>query len=250
MFFSKCVVIKKQKVALFLTLFLFSFLAEAKDVVMHFYQQTPPFETAPKQGYLHDLVRYIDQNDSTHNYHLVFMPRELINRLIEKNLFQGIVVGANPAWFDDIKKTKYLWTTSIIEDANELISDLTYAFEYTGLKSLHGLTLGGIRGHYYVGIDPLVKQGIVYRDDVNRVTQNLRKATSGRVNVSVINRSFLQFYLLDHEQSFYISSQPYGVHEKQILFTQEHEAIHRLVNKILTKAKQKGDLEKLLDSYR
>jgi len=223
---------------------------QAKSVVIYFYHQTPPFETSAQQGYFYDLVDYIDNKEPSNHYSLQFMPRELINRLIEKNRFSGVVVGGNPAWFNDNNKEKYLWTISVFEDANEVISDLAFPFEYTGFDSLTGLTIGGIRGHYYVGLEPLIKQGLVYRDDVSRVTQNLKKATSGRVNLSIINRSFLQYYLLDHKQDFHISKQPHAVHAKQLLFTKDYESYYLLINDILKKAKLNGDLDRLMSPYR
>jgi len=241
---------KKQNIIAILLLLLTSSMSSAKDLVMYFYQQTPPFETTAQQGYFYDLVSYIDNKDLTNHYSLQFMPRELINRLIDKGRFHGVVVGGNPAWFNDNKKEKYLWSISVFEDANEVISDLAFPFEYTGLDSLIGLTIGGIRGHYYVGLEPLIKQGLVYRDDVSRVTQNLKKATSGRVDLSIINRSFLQYYLLDHKQDFHISKQPHAIHAKQLLFTKGYESYYLLINDILKKAKLNGDLDRLINPYR
>lgn len=233
-----------------LLMILSSSFSTAKNVVMYFYQQTPPFETTDKQGYFYDLVRYIDNKDLDNNYRLEFMPRELMNRLIDKGRFHGAVIGGNPAWFNDNDKDKYFWTISVIEDANDIISDPEFSFEYSGPESLMGLTIGGIRGHYYVGLDPLIEQGLVYRDDVNRVTQNLKKATSGRVDLSIINRSFLQYYLLSHQQNFYISKQPHATHAKQLLFTKDYETYYLLVDDILKKAKRSGDLERLISPYR
>lgn len=224
--------------------------AQASNVLMHFYQQTPPFITSANQGYLYDLAEYINRMDTKNMYSLKFMPRELINRLIDKKQFEGVVIGANPAWFDDIEKQKYFWSVGVFDDANDIISDKTFAFDYKGPDSLAGLTLGGIRGHYYVGLDPLIKQGLVYRDDVDRVTQNLRKAVSGRVSVAIINRSFLQYYLRDHELNFHISKQPHAIHQKHIFFTQDYEAVFLRINRILKQAKSNGDLERLMTPYR
>lgn len=223
---------------------------QAKDIKMYFYQQTPPFEIEEGKGFFYDLVAYIDLKDEKNQYSLHFMPRELINRYIDKKRFKGIVIGANPAWFDDLDKEKYLWSTSLIEDANEIISDLNNPFEYQGPESLIGLTLGGLRGHYYVGLDPLIAEGLVYRDDVSRVTQNMRKATSGRVNAAIINRSFLQYYLRTNTQNFHISSQPHKVHQKQILFSQAYKSNYLIVNEILINAKNNGDLNRLITPYR
>jgi len=228
---------------------LLSSFSYGEHYVLHFYQKTPPFETAEKQGMYYDLVAYIDQQDPDNSYELQFMPRARLNKQIEFGLFDSAIIGANPAWFDDVAEDKFLWTRSVLHDANEVISNLNNPVEYDEPASLVGMRLGGIRGYYYVGIDSLVAQGKIEREDVNQVQQNIQKVIHGRFDVALVNRSFVDYYLTLNKLTFYISKKKHSIHSRHIMFSKKRYSTYVIVDEILRQASQNGDLKKLLNKY-
>ncbi|MGF1740070.1 hypothetical protein L4C34_03115 [Vibrio profundum] len=224
--------------------------ATAKHIVLSFYQKSIPFETSEGKGLFYDLIDYFSANDPNNTYELRHIPRARINRQIETNLLEFGVVGANPAWFNDVEQKKYYWTRAILTDKNEIISSLERKFEYRGPQSMIGLTLGGIRGHYYVNIDPLVKAGSIVRKDVNNVETNIKLTIFNRVDISIVNKFHLDLYIKNTGQrKFHISKEPHTVHDKSILIPLSQKYEYQQIDKLLTQARKDGSLEKIIGKY-
>jgi|GEM_PF-1845005 len=73
--------------------------------------------------------------------------------MVDNGLLDGGLIGVNPIWFCDREEKKYLWTGTIYHDRGELISTLAKLVDYTGPDSLKGLSLGGVMGFSYFGLD-------------------------------------------------------------------------------------------------
>ncbi|MDO8303937.1 MAG: hypothetical protein Q7T18_11915, partial [Sedimentisphaerales bacterium] len=107
------------------------------------------------KGLDHDTTRYFNSHTEEFQFSLVYLPRKRLDLLIERDALDGIVIGVNPVWFGDKDEKKYLWTSTFLTDANEVISTKEKAFEYTGLDSLKGMRVGMVLGHYYAGLNEL-----------------------------------------------------------------------------------------------
>ncbi|MCP5155571.1 MAG: hypothetical protein H6983_15480 [Ectothiorhodospiraceae bacterium] len=106
-----------------------------------------------------------------------------------------VLVWVNPRWgFGDSAMTRFQWLP-LMEDANVVVSRRSRRVEYAGPESLVGLRLGAIRGHRYVGVDPLVEAGRIERLDGERERSNLLMLLQGRIDVTVLPLSSVRHYL-------------------------------------------------------
>ncbi|MCI2284659.1 hypothetical protein L3081_16275 [Colwellia sp. MSW7] len=137
-----------------------SYAQEKVNVDMYVYHLQPPYalNTATKTGMFFDFADYINSKTERYHFTIVYVPRKRIGSMLKDGKLNGVLLGVNPLWFNDINETKFLWTGSFSEDQDEVVSSVDNSIEYTGADSLSGKVMAGVRGFYYlVSVKKLTK---------------------------------------------------------------------------------------------
>ena len=123
--------------------------AEARVVTIWIYHQFPPFitDTASGSGFSYDLARQLGKtSDRRYKFRVEAVTRERLNHLLAEGN-EGLVLWANPAWFGDHQKQRYVWSDPLFLDHNDVISPRAAPIDYDSPASLNTLKLAGVRGH-------------------------------------------------------------------------------------------------------
>lgn len=226
--------------------------AEKENVDVYVYHLKPPFivNDTYELGLYFDFSTYLNSKSDKYHFETIFVPRKRIETMLDSDKLDGILLGVNPIWFKDKAETKYLWTSSVYLDQDEVVSLAERAIEYTGAKSLAGKILGGVRGFYYFGIDEQVSQGEIARYDTIGEYELLQMLMLKRVDVGIVSRSTLE-YLVEAKNwqgKFYLSKQPHDKYQRRILVPYTKKAvfdeIEPIVNNIMEDSVWKAILEK------
>tara|TARA_B110000467_G_C18198776_1_gene410547 strand:- start:176 stop:691 length:516 start_codon:yes stop_codon:yes gene_type:complete len=171
--------------------------------------------------------------------------------MLDSESFNGIVLGVSPTWFKDKAEKKYLWTNSIYQDQDELVSTTENAIEYTGAASLIGKELGGVRGFYYYGIDELVSQGKVHRYDTIGEYELLQMLILKRVAVGIISRSTLNYLskAKNWQGKFYTSKKPHDKYQRRILIPHHKKDVYNEISPIVNALAEDPAWQKILEKY-
>ncbi len=173
----------------FLLVFLVSVTAvAAEDIRLLTYHAAPPFiiNRDNRTGLTYDLADILT-NNSAGRYRFVVddLPRKRLD-LILSQIDVAVVPWANPAWFDDKKRERFLWSDGYLNDSNALLSPASNPFEYSGPQSLVGKSISGLLGSRWAGIDELVAKGQVHRINFSNYFSAMRMIQHGRSDVALI----------------------------------------------------------------
>ncbi|RZQ55084.1 hypothetical protein C1E23_00685 [Pseudoalteromonas phenolica] len=118
-----------------------------KKVFIYIYHLKPPYieQLELETGLYFELVELFNLHQSKFQFIPQFVPRKRLNREIENNTLDGIILGVHPVWFKDKKQEKFLWTQPILCDQDEFVSPKSNPFEYTSKDSLTNKNIGGVR---------------------------------------------------------------------------------------------------------
>ena len=138
-----------------------------KTVYLYTYHNKPPFivDLKKRTGLFFDLAEYLSQQDSQIQYRTEYIPRKRLDRLIETESLDAVVIGVNPVWFNDISKKRFLWLPSIYTDRDDFVSLSSTPFDFEGPKSFVDKRVVGVAGNYYFGINEAVEKGVLQRVD-------------------------------------------------------------------------------------
>ncbi|WP_431689328.1 substrate-binding periplasmic protein [Hahella sp. NBU794] len=225
----------------------------ATTVQVWTYYDSPPFAIDPQGDDLTStLCRVLtEKSGGEWVFKPQYLPRKRINHYLESGAEQGLVLWANPLWFQDKEETKYAWSDRVVWGANEIVSLRESPVEYTGPESLEGKRFGGVAGHHYVGIDDLAQSGRIKREDTTSFSKNLDKLLSNRLDAILIPRGEL-FYMVSQGNlgdKLFISSKPHQQYERKILATQKLEAVRDFINAQLPALNEDAEWRALLDKY-
>lgn len=184
----------------------------ADPVPLYSYNTPPPFNPKLEDNLSDYLAQWFSQaSTATDKFVAVHLPRKRLDHLVSGKAWRGAVLWANPLWFDDSGKSKYLWSDPVVADHNLVLSHKNRPVEYTAPASLQGLKLGGILGHVYTEFNSMLKDGSLSRDDAISYQQNLAKLEAGRVDVIFMPASSLTLLIKQKpamKQWLYIAKQP------------------------------------------
>ena len=230
----------KMKILITVIVLLFSkaLVAGAKPVVsVYSYHLKAPLiiDQEAEQGLYYDFVNYLNSNNSKYHFKLVYLPRKRIERLLDSESLDGILLGVNPVWFKDKNETKYLWTREVFTDRDEIVSLMSSAFEFKGPESITSKVFGGVRGFYYFGINEVVEQKKVLRVDVIKEVDLFKMLLLGRVDLAVISRSTFDYMIKENDwpHEFYLSKQPHDIYDRRVLVPKNQEYLFELLNEIV-----------------
>ena len=227
--------------------------AMTKTVIAYVYHLKPPFITdvQKEQGLYFAFADYVNRKLGRTALRTEFMPRKRLEQLVASSEFEGIVLGVNPVWFHDIEEKRFLWTATLMNDRDELISPISRPVQYHGPESLHGKTVGGVSGHYYYGIDEAVKAGQLQREDTDSELQNLTKLRVNRVDATVISRSTFD-YLMRHyggREFYFLSDRPHDVFARRVLVPHKRRDVYLWLDPIMQQMPQDPEWQKIVQSF-
>ncbi|WP_147106166.1 hypothetical protein [Tateyamaria sp. syn59] len=202
----------------------------AEDVSVWVYHNYPPFivDIAEERGLSYDLARLLtDASDGAFQFNVMVLPRQRLNQRLQGDM-PGLVMWANPAWFGDTGRTTFLWTDPVLRDRNVVISPAEEAFEYDGPKSLTGMTMVGVRGHRYPGVDSLVRAGLVERVDMRSERSLVQFIASSRGRVAIVADSAVRYFVneLGLGDAVHVAEQAHSTYQRFILVQPQLQAVH------------------------
>ncbi len=240
----------------FLCCSLMAWQAAAKEVIkVYTYHLKPPFvvREATKSGLYFDALSYFNKKNGSYQFELRYLPRRRLDLLVNEGKLDGLVIGVNPIWFDDQHEKRYLWTTPLIHDVDEIVSTKSRAFEYAGLNSLAGLRVGLVLGYYYFGVSEMALANQIKRDDASSEDHNFKKLLADRIDVAIISRSNHDFVMKHQPElrgQFYLSAKPHDSYDRRILLPMNFVKVHRVLNPILQQMHHDSAWMEILASYR
>jgi polar amino acid transport system substrate-binding protein len=230
--------------------------AFAKEVIkVYTYHLKPPLvvREATKEGLYYDELNYFNKHSTEYQFELHYLPRRRLDLLVNSNSLDGLVIGVSPIWFGDKQETKYLWTTSLLNDVDEVISSGTHPFEFTTLESLNGMRVGLVRGYYYFGVSEMAQKGQLIRDDASSEDHNFKKLLADRINVAIISRSnhdFVMKHNPDFVGKFHISKKPHDQYERRIMLPLKYVKVQHVLNQILARQHRDPAWKDVMAKYR
>lgn len=239
-------------------LLLLPFLAVAKPqkdtINIYTYHLKPPFIIDQKNqaGLYYDFSNYLNLLQNKYRFKTVFMPKKRIDKYLNKDKLNGILIGVNPKWFNDTAEDKYHWTVSILQDQDEVVSLKSSPITYQGPQSLIGLSLGGVFGFKYVGIDQLTDKKKIKRINTIGDQQILTLIEKKRVDVGIVSGSTIRYLASNNhnlKSKFYISPQPHYAFERRVLFPKSLIEVFNNINPLLTKPENYYIWSKVLSKY-
>ncbi|WLQ16145.1 amino acid ABC transporter substrate-binding protein [Hahella aquimaris] len=178
------------------------------------------------------------------------LPRKRIDNYLERG-DQAVVAWVSPSWFGDPDEVGYDWTRGVVWGRNEIVSLKLQPVEYDGPESLIGKSFGGVLGHRYVGIDELVAEGRIRREDASSFSSNFGKLLLRRIEVTMIPREEL-FYLMANEQvgaQLYVSKKPHQSYQRKMLVTKNLKGVRDFMEAQWEKLNDHPDWRHLLQRY-
>jgi len=217
------------------------------------YHLKPPYIISLEQetGLYFDFSRYLNTKAGPYQFHTSFIPRKRVEAYLDRNILDGALIGVNPVWFKDKKKTKYLWTSPIMQDTDDIISAANSKFEYTGPRSLYGKTLGGVLGFYYFGIDDEIKAGNILREDTANEAAVLNMILRQHVDVGIVSRSTYNYLIKQNnwQGRFYIAKRPHDKFTRHILVPTRYADLFSYLEQIVKKMHTDPAWQAILRNY-
>ena len=226
--------------------------AQKQSIIAYTYHLKPPFITglAEEQGLYFDLSVLMSQQKE-YEFFTVFMPRKRLDKILEQGKLDGIVLGANPVWFKDKAQTKYFWSSPFLSDRDEFVSLPSLAFEYRGAQSLLGRTLAGVRGYFYVNIEPLVTDGKIRRFDSIGENEVLQMVLKGRADIGIVSRSTFDYIRQKKPELnlLYISQQPHDQFNRHIMVPKDLPEVYENLEGLLSSESFQDKWRVLVEAY-
>ena len=228
--------------------------AFGRDVLIYDYHLKPPFivDVDRRTGLDFDIAAYLSARTG-YRFRLEYLPRNRLNRMIELNTLDGLMIGVNPAWFGDSKQTRFLWTQPYMQDDDLVISLHQGPIDYSGPASLKGLRVGFPEGYYYTGISELADSGELMRDNAPTEEQNLLKLLAKHIDVTIVSRSTYDYLLRQHQDwanRFFVADQPEEHYDRRLLVPRQLADVHRKLQAVLDKLPRDPAWKTLVERYR
>ncbi len=204
------------------------------------YHTHAPFIIGNGEGLTYDLAEYLnDSSNGLYQFEVLPMSRLRLNKWLEEKS-PSIIPWVVPAWFNDIDEKKYIWADGILlKDGISYISNVNNIINKEDIERNGSLVFGGIRGHNYSFIDPLVQKGIILRQDSDNHIDNFRKLVSGRIDFSLTPMSSATFLVNDNnlERDLYIANDPNSYYSRRVIINHQDLSLKLYLDELLTTMK-------------
>ncbi len=222
-------------------------------VPVYVYHQQPPYiiDFSLQSGLYFDFVKRLNTLSENYHFEVTSIPRKRAERMLDNHSMDGILLGVSPKWFKDKKETKYLWSSAIFNDSDEVVSLKNKAIEFTNPESLTGMVVGGVRGFYYYGINELVTAKKAKRIDTVNEPNLFTMLLKQRVDVTIISKLTFHYMVKknDWQNNFYLSAIPHDIYERRILVPRNMEKVFQPLQNLVDKVKQDNRWQKNISRY-
>lgn len=176
--------------------------ARSEEVVVYTNATFPPLViqgTPGRAGIYPDLIAYLNSGRVPGlTFRLSHLPRKRLQKMLEDQQLDGIVIGMSPQWFDDDAQTRYLWTAPFSIDRFVLARRPAL----TPGAPVPGQAIGMVLGYVYPGVDKWAREQGLQRQDAYSEEANLEKLRLGRVDYALVAESVLNYYHKTHAARF------------------------------------------------
>lgn len=227
--------------------------AHAETVSVYTYHNHPPFIIEGGKGLSYDFVDFLNKKSHGNpSFKIEVVSRAQLDKIVAAPDFNGAVAWVAPAWFKDKDRTTYLWSNSMMDDANVILSNASQKVDYKDPSSLKGKQFGGILGHNYAGIDDLVASGAIKREDADKERSNLRKLEAGRIEATLLPRTTANYLLheMDLTSKLYIAPTPHSTYTRHVLVSKKNPAVQKLVNETIADMSKDSGWQATLAKYK
>lgn len=184
-----------------------------EKISLYSHYTTAPFAVEgvpPQLSYTVRLAAWLTaQSAGRYLFEARQMPRLRLNRIVAQADWQGVVAWANPLWFADPERQRFLWSSALMSDRNVLVSRQVDHVLFPVQEPAQPLRLGGISGHFYADLEPFIQRGLLLREDAQNDLSNVLKLQHGRVDIVVVQASslaYLRSQMADFDQWASVSS--------------------------------------------
>lgn len=157
------------------------------------------------------------------------------------------------SWFEHPEA--FWWSDPVFTLRNVLYSPTGVPFEYEGVQSLEGKTIGCIRNYNYPQLAPLFETGKAVRYDVNRDHLLLRMVQNGRVDVAVMDAVTARWIIRKRSEfrpeSFHVSKRPLAVTDIRFAFNKVPGWDSHLpeINRRIKSRRKSGEIRRIFSNY-
>ncbi|MGH1373445.1 MAG: hypothetical protein ACRBBW_15500 [Cellvibrionaceae bacterium] len=178
-------------------------------VNVYTYHDTPPYFSEPlnydaqpkadnlsfaQQGFYPEFIRLLNNSQNRYRLTLKHQPRKRLQLQLQQNALNGPVIGVNPIWFQDKKRTQYLWSTAFMNDRDVFVLSSGSTLSHQNLEDFIGITFALPRGYYFKGITELARQGDISLIETSSDLQNLKLVQYGRAQVTIISKPTVTYF--------------------------------------------------------
>ena len=197
-------------------------------------------DNSSRSGLYYDFASYLNLKQDQYNFEVIYVPRKRLDRLIESDELNGLVIGVSPVWFKDKEETKYLWLDSFYDDRDEFVSLKTLPFNYINKQSFNDKTVVGVAGFYYFGINESVDAGHLLRIDTIGELQSLQLIEKKRADFAIVSRSVFNYLKTQNslQDIYHMSPIPHDQFSRRLLTTKNNKALHEKLAPIMKAIKQ------------
>lgn len=227
---------------------------DAKELVyLYTYHKKPPFivSQVEQQGLYYELANLLSEQSDNYQFKTIYVPRKRLDVMVERDNFDGIVIGVSPAWFKDKQETKYLWTQGFFRDRDEFVSLTSSPFEYDDVESLSGLVIGSVAGYYYFGVNEGVRKGTIKRINTVGELEVLKLIEKQRVDIGLVSSSVFKYLRKAGvvNNVFHFSKHPHDEFVRRAFTTKNNQPLHQEVVEVLKQLESSGKLPEVIAMY-
>ncbi len=211
----------------------------------------PPFTDPahPKQGFSFEIARAAFESQG-YAIETVFVPWARAEDGVKKGTYDF----SPTFWMNEERKSTVLFSEPYAENNIRFIKPKGNSFEYTGLESLEGLTVGIVRGYGYP--EAFLADPKFRTEEVDDLITNVRKLLAGRIDITledeIVARATLSREAPELLEQIAFTSGSLTSEKLYVgcgLANPEHQTIVESFNKGLAEIKQNGTYDAILTSY-
>ena len=165
-----------------------------EEILLFSYQQKPPYvlDGDVDHGLYADLARQLNNRLPAYHFVMREIPRKRLDRLLSQHELNGLIIGADPAWFS--QSPGLTSSAAFIDDANVLVSRANGDISKVTLDNLDGKRLGLVAGHYYPELNEALSRGHIEVQEGVSEAVNLQRLQKGWVDATVIGARTLEYF--------------------------------------------------------
>jgi polar amino acid transport system substrate-binding protein len=187
------------------------------------YYPSPPFQldNSGREGLTADLIAYLNKSlKGKYEIKRVLVPRAKLNKMLARG-DKAFVIFAPGMLFGGSQGGSYLWTASLFDDRQELVSRTAKRFEYDGPQSLATVRFAAVEGHVYPMIADALASGEIRPDRLGNEGFLVKALMENRDDVITIPTSVVKYFMmkdLTFGAESYLSKQSLGNFSRHLMF--------------------------------